>query len=259
MPEIINLADVATHWSRVLQAQETQGDTAVAARNEMLVRYHEAVLRYLRAELRDEHAAGQVFSDFAVRVLQVDPFLKRADPDRGRFRDYLKAVLRRMVLDHYRGQGREQKKRAALGPGSDHEPAVEAPPEPDADAHFAECWRQELINQAWIALEEVERRTGQPYCSALRLKDEQPDLRSAQLAERLSAQLGQPVSAAGVRQTLHRGRELFGDLLVQEVARSLRTSPGEVVDAGRLEQELIEVGLLFSYSKAALARYAGPL
>src|SRR3954468_13759997 len=113
---VLNLADVATHWSRVLQAQGTQGD---AARNELLVRYHEAVLRYLRAELRDEHAAGQVFSDFAVRVLEVDSFLKRADPGRGRFRDYLKAVLRRMVIDHYRGKGRDQKRRAELTPGGD--------------------------------------------------------------------------------------------------------------------------------------------
>jgi RNA polymerase sigma-70 factor (ECF subfamily) len=250
-----NLADLATHWSRVLQAQDPQGDSAASARNELLVRYHEAILRYLRAELRDEHAAGQLFSDFAVRVLEVDSFLKRADPDRGRFRDYLKAVLRRMVIDHYRGKGRDQKKRAELPADGGHDPAVEPSPEPDADAQFTECWRQELINQAWKALEETEKRTGQPYCSALRLKDAHPGLRSAQLAEQLTALLGRPVTAAGLRQTLHRGRDLFGELLVQEVARSLRTTPGEEVTAARLEQELIDLSLLLSYCKAALERY----
>jgi RNA polymerase sigma-70 factor (ECF subfamily) len=250
---VANLADVATHWSRVLQAQQTQGD---AARNDLLVRYHEAVLRYLRAELRDEHAAGQLFSDFAVRVLEADAFLKRADPDRGRFRDYLKAVLRRMVIDHYRARGRDQKRREALLPGGDHEPTADPEPSPEEDARFTECWRQELINQAWKALEQTERQTGQPYCSALRLKEEQPELRSAQLAEQLSARLGRPVSAAGVRQLLHRGRELFGDLLVQEVARSLRGAADGAPGPERLEQELIDLGLLFSYCKAALEKRA---
>ena len=63
MDELVpRLADVATHWSRVLQAQNTQGDAAVAARHELLVRYHEAVLRYLQLELRDEHAAAARFT-----------------------------------------------------------------------------------------------------------------------------------------------------------------------------------------------------
>lgn len=157
---VANLADMPTHWSHIFQAQETRGD---AARNDLLVRYHEAVLRYLRAELRDEHAAGQLFSDFAVRVLETDNFLKRADPDRGRFRDYLKAVLRRMVIDHYRARGRDQKRHAPLAPEGSHEPAAEPDATPEEDVRFTECWRQELINQAWKALEQTERQTGQPY------------------------------------------------------------------------------------------------
>ncbi len=252
------LNEIATHWSNVFQAQESQGDTAAAARNQLLVRYHEAVLRYFRGELRDDHAADKLFSNFAVRVLEVDAFLKRADPNRGRFRDYLKAVLRRMVIDHYREQQREAQRVQELIPGSDNEPAESSsPPADEEEQRFLACWRQELINQAWKALEQVEGRSGQPYGTLLRLQENTPGIRSAQLAEKLAALVGRPFTAAGVRQLVHRGRELFGDLLIQEVARSLKAATDEEVNAERLEQELIELGLLFSYCKAALERFRG--
>ena len=107
--EQADLANMATQWSVILRAAQEQGDAAAAARGALLLRYHEAVLRYLRAQLRDEHAAWQVYSNFAVRILQVDRFLQRADPGRGRFRDYLKTILRHMVSDYYREQHREHK------------------------------------------------------------------------------------------------------------------------------------------------------
>jgi RNA polymerase sigma-70 factor (ECF subfamily) len=223
------------------------------ARQELLLRYHEAVLRYLRAELRDEHAADQVCSDFVLRIMQGDALLTRADPERGRFRDYLKAVLRNMVADYHRQRERENRKREPLTPGDDRELADSGLVELE-DQRFLTCWRQELVNQAWGALGQVEQRTGQPYATLLRLQEEKPGLRSAQLAEQLSAQLGRPFTAAEVRQLVHRGRELFGDLLVGEVARSLRVDPGGPEGADRVEAELIDLGLLFSYCRAALER-----
>jgi RNA polymerase sigma-70 factor (ECF subfamily) len=254
MRETPNLADVVTHWSNVFRAQQAEGDTATAARHDLLVRYHDAVRRYLRAELRDEHAADTVFSNFALRVLEADRFLQKADPARGRFRDYLKTVLRHMVADHHRQRQRDQRKQQPLVPGSEQEPAESEPALPGEDERFLSCWRQELINQTWAALEQAEKRTGQPYAVLLRLQEEQPELRSAQLAERLTARLGRPFSAAGVRQLVHRGRELFGDLLVREVARSLEVDPATPEGSDRVEGELIDLGLLFSYCKAALQR-----
>jgi RNA polymerase sigma-70 factor (ECF subfamily) len=253
----INLADMVTRWSNVFRAWQAEGGAAAAARHELLLRYHEAVLRYLRAELRDEHAAGQVYSDFALRVLEADRLLGHADPGRGRFRDYLKAVLRHMVADHYRRQ-REGRRREPLNPGDDRDPAGPGAPGPGEDERVLSCWRQELVNRAWEALAQAEQGAGQPYAALLRLQEERPGLRSAELAEQLGARLGRPFTAAGVRQLVHRGRELFGDLLVAEVARSLEADAATPEGADRVEGELIELGLLFSYCKAALERRRRP-
>lgn len=252
--EELDLANMATQWSVILRAAQQEGDAAAAARSALLLRYHEAVLRYLRAELRDEHAAGHVYSNFAVRVLEVDRFLQRADPRRGRFRDYLKTVLRHMVSDHHRAQQRENKQLEAL---AWHGGAVEEgePAEAEDDAHFLNCWRQELINWAWQRLEETEKRTSRPYARLLRLQEQQPGLRSGQAAELLSAQLGRPFTAEGIRQLAHRGRELFGEMLVLEAARSLQIDLSDPESADRVEEELIDLGLLLSYCKIALDRY----
>ena len=67
-------------------------------------------------------------------------------------------------------------------------------------------------------------------------------------AAQLSAQSGKPWTAVGVRQLLHRARNLFADVLVEEVARSLESSGQD-----ELEQELVDLDLL-SYCQAALER-----
>jgi len=259
-----NLSGLKTEWQPIGEAGESQGGSkAEAARKQLLVRYQAAVQRYLRKQLRDPNAADEVFSDFGKRVLEGDRFLKQANPERGRFRDYLKVILKRMVIDYYRSKGREEEFRRRLQEeakrgGFEYRATSE---EGDGEAAerdeaFKEDWKQEVINQAWKALERVEKEKGQPYHTLMRLQESESKLRSAQLAERVSAQLGRPFTAANIRQLIHRGRELFGELIVQEVARTLREQPDEKVPAERVEEELIELRLLFSYCKDALERYA---
>ena len=71
------------------------------------------------------------------------------------------------------------------------------------------------------------------------------------MAQQLSERLHRPLTADGVRQTLHRAREKFADLLLEEVSRSLETE-----DHDRLEQELIDLGLL-AYCRSALQKHGG--
>jgi RNA polymerase sigma-70 factor (ECF subfamily) len=239
----------STRWSGVLEAGRSQGDAAAAARHELLIHYHDAVFRYLTARLGDANAAGELFSRFAERVLEIHPFLKRADPEKGRFRDYLRAVLSRMIVDWHRQQAKEPMPLA-----SEVEPA-----QPDdgagPDDEFQKVWAEELMNHAWAALERVERSQGKPYHTLLLYKAQNPQTRSEAMAQLFSARLSKPISADNIRKLLQRGHELLNDLLVEEVARSLRQDPGDRVNAERVEEELIDLQMLDKPRRDAVERY----
>src|SRR5262249_5246214 len=220
-------------------ARDADGDAAVAANRELLLRYYGAVYRYLLGMLRDATAAEELAQDFAVRFLRGD--FHQADPGRGRFRDFLKTAVRRQAIDHWRRQG----KAPPVLPADHLLPLADEPGDAEADRVFLEGWRDELLSRAWEGLAAAEGETGQPFHRVLRWKVEEPRTRSAEIAERLKG-TGKPVSAAAVRQVLHRARERFARLLVEEVARSLATT-----EPAALEQELIELRLL-DYCKSAL-------
>src|SRR5262249_29023743 len=163
-------------------------------------------------------------------------------PARGRFRHSLTGVPRHLAPDHPRAARR----RPQPLPQDFAEPAVED--EPEADAAFRACWRDELLAHAWQALAEVEKETGQPLCTVLRFRAENPDLHSPEMAGRLGELLGRELTPVNVRQLLHRARERFAELLLEEVRATLT----EPTDAD-LHEELVEVGL-FEYCRPALER-----
>jgi hypothetical protein len=114
------------------------------------------------------------------------------------------------------------------------------------DQQFVESWRDELLDRAWKALQKLQNETGQMYYAVLRYRAEHPEQRSAAMSEQLSLQLGKPVNAPWVRQMLHRARDKFADLLLEETLQTLREP---TVD--QLEEELIAVGL-YEYCRPAL-------
>jgi RNA polymerase sigma-70 factor (ECF subfamily) len=235
------LNSISTQWTKLFAAHEDRGDAATAAQKELLLRYYGAVYRYLLGTLRDPAAAEEVTQEFAVRFLRGN--FCRADPRRGRFRDFLKTAVRNLAVDYWR------KKALAPLPLGSAEPVLADPVAgEDLDASFLARWREALLGRAWEELARVQQESGQPYYTVLRLKAANPKVRSVQLAEQLQTQLGKPVSADGLRQLVHRAREKFAELLVREVASSLQSSEPE-----KLEQELIELDLL-SYCRSALRR-----
>lgn len=219
------LSRIATNWAMLAQAHEGSGDEAAAARQRLMERYCGAVYRYLLAAVRDPHAAEDLTQEFALRFVR--GLFRHADPARGRFRDYVKSSLFHLVDDYRRRAGRLPR---PLPP--DHpEPAAETAS--DADLAFTESWRAELLARTWKALE----AEPQPHYIVLRFRVENPDLSSPDMAAQLTERLGRPVSAANVRQLLHRAREKFAELLLAETEHSLGGS-------GRLEDELAELDLL---------------
>ena len=230
------LSEIETMWAKVQEAHGKPGSAAERVRNELLMRYYGAVHDYLLGMLHDATEADELTQEFAVRFLRGD--FCGADPRRGRFRDFLKTAVRHLVIDSWRQKKKEKDKGPKpLGKAAADRAAVAELS--DDDPIFIHAWRQALFAKAWRALARLEEVTGQPYHTLLRAKSEHPELRSAQLARQQSAQLGKEVSEAAARQTLHRARQRFAELLLDEVAGSLPSA-----DPKALEQELIELGLL---------------
>jgi RNA polymerase sigma-70 factor (ECF subfamily) len=233
------LSLIPTQWSLVARANHGTADEASAARQQLLERYTDAVHRYLRNVLRDPHAADEVFQEFALRLVRGK--LRGADPNRGRFRYFVKGTLYHLIADY------RQEKRDWPGPLPMRLAGLIAGPEAlSADPLFEESWCDELLAHAWEALAALEARTGQPLHVVLRFRADHPEMKSPEMAEALGARLGKPLTPAGVRQTLHRAREKFASLLLDEVIDSL-----ENPQAVQIEEELAELGLL-DYCRPAL-------
>ena len=226
-----HLSQIHTLWTTVRRAHG--GSASAAAQLRLLERYGAAIRRYLRGALRDPDAAEEVFQEFVFRFLRGD--FRRADPDRGRFRDFLKTALYRLVVDHQRQNRRWPEPLTADGPEpADPEDAASA-----LDREFLAVWREALLGYAWEALGEHDRRTGQILSLVLRFHIEHPKVRSPEAARQLGARLGKALSPEWVRKWLARARRQFADLFLDEVARSIQDPRPE-----SLEQELVELGLL---------------
>jgi RNA polymerase sigma-70 factor (ECF subfamily) len=239
------LSQINTPWTMVLRAHHGQAESVSEAQQLLLQRYGGAIYKYLLGALRDPDAADELNQDFAVRFLRGD--FHRVDPQRGRFRDFVKTAVLNLIIDYQR----RKKHRLQPMPENAPEPADSNDNMAALDRQFTENWREELLTRCWEGLARIERQTGQPFHTVLRLRAKHPDLRSAEMAEKLGQRLDKPITAAGARQTLHRAREKFADLLIEEVAHSLDQPTRE-----ELEQELVDLGLL-EYCRPALERHAG--
>jgi RNA polymerase sigma-70 factor (ECF subfamily) len=237
------LSRISTCWTLVAKAHRGPQEAIPEAQKQLLERYCGAIYRYLLGALRNADAADEVAQEFAYCFVRGD--FKGADPQRGRFRDFVKTVLFHLIVNYQR----QKRKHARMGPLEYDTPEPEAAHgEFNSDQEFLDRWREELLDRSWEGLAEVEKETGQPYYKVLRFRSEHVDAHSAKMAEQLTVQLGKPITAAGARQLLHRARERFADLLLAEVSRSLQSNEAE-----RIEQELVDLGLL-SYCRPALKR-----
>ncbi len=237
-----HLSEIGTMWTMLFRAHQGSGGDVSAAQQELMQRYSPAIYRYLLGAVRDTDTADELFQEFALRFLRGD--FKRANPERGRFRDFLKTSLYHLIVDHQK----RQKNRPASLPPDGAELAVAMPESSNTDEDFFTAWRADLMARAWQALEMLEQQTGQPHYTVLRCRADHPEMRSAQMTEHLAPRLGRAVSPAWLRKRLHLAREKFTDLLVEEVARTLKEPSAE-----QLEQELVDIGL-FEYCRAALER-----
>jgi RNA polymerase sigma factor (sigma-70 family) len=234
------LSAISTRWDLLIEAHGGRSN----ARALLLRRYCGAVYSYFKKAVRDPDVAGDLSQEFALRFLRGD--FRRADPQRGRFRDLIQKALYHMVIDHHRRARRQPMPLAVDGSA---EPAV-MPQVEELDAEFVRHWRGELLERTWEALAEAQATGDHRYYDVLKWRAENPETPSARLAERLTTDQCRPFTEAGVRQILHRARVKFAELLLEEVARSIGDAAPELI-----QTELIDLGLL-PYCQPALERRA---
>ncbi|HEV3257439.1 MAG TPA: sigma factor [Gemmataceae bacterium] len=136
-----HLSQIGTLWSKVLVAHSDNVKSATLAQALLLQRYSGAAYRYLLGAVRDPDVADDLAQEFALRFVRGD--FRRADPDRGRFRDYLKTALIHLVTDYYRAQQAHPRPLSAAAP----EPAALATDDPESETDFVASWRAELLER----------------------------------------------------------------------------------------------------------------
>lgn len=236
-PDDERISRINTHWSRLFEPRAE------------VCRYFGPAYRYFMGIVRNADVADELTSRFVERFLRGD-FQKHANPEKGRFRAYLKISLRHIAHEYWR----ELRNRDAHCPISGPDGiAVQESESADAalDRSFDAACSSQWLHQAWKQLEAMQDGERVPYFAVLSLKTSNPNLRSQEIAAELAPTIGINLKAEQVRKILERAREKFAELLLEQVIQSL---PGKEHD--RIEAELIDLDLL-KYCKSALLRRQG--
>ncbi len=224
------LTQIPTNWTTITSAH-TPGPDSQKAMNELVGRYHDAVTRYIHLKVRDRHLADEVLQEFWTKLLTGK--LAGADKDKGRFRDYLRTVLHRLIIDHFRSR-----KLQPLPPGDLLDSST-----PDED--FDRVWRDAVLNRVWSRLETYQAATPKNrYATVLQLRRDFPKASIEEIAEQLTRTTGSAMSPEAFRKNLQRARAKFIDLLVLELRETIHPTSNEVVEA-----EIYDLGLGYLYRR----------
>lgn len=238
------ISRIETLWSVVHKAHDDDQSVSSSAQEKLLEIYGGAIKRYLLTALGDESAAHDLYQEFALKLIKGD--FHRTTPEKGKFRFFVKTVVRNLIMSHYRKQSRKSE---TAVPVEDLQVVNESDVTDQADRLFSESWRDDLLFRTWRTLAEHQRQNDKSYYTTLHLRVSHPELNGAEFAAKLSEELGRDVKPATARVQLHRAREKFATLLIDDVANSLENNSRETV-----EQELIELGLI-EYCRPAFDNY----
>jgi RNA polymerase sigma factor (sigma-70 family) len=231
----LRLSRITTIWSQVRDAHGA--DASNAGFQELFERYRGAVYQYLLGATRNPDVADDLFQEFATRLCSGK--FATANPERGKFRNFLRTALINLINDYRRQNARTG------GFTNDEEPPAETTETKDLDRLYVDALRDDLLNVTWNLVRCFEQELGQPYYTVLRSRISQPEMNSEALAAWLNEQSGgqSQYTAASIRKTLQRARSYFADVLIEEVAQRLGTH-----QLDEIERELIDLGL-FAYCK----------
>ncbi|MEM9410630.1 MAG: sigma-70 family RNA polymerase sigma factor [Planctomycetota bacterium] len=230
-----HLSQIVTHWSNIYMVHDQAESQASFQQSiqQFLNRYGRPIRKYLLGATQDKMVAEELAQEFAYRFVRGD--LRHASPHKGRFRDFLKTVLRNIVNDYRRVRVGESATEV-----DDQSTPIHLDPFAASETEFNESWRSEIINATWQRLKELEKSRNNHFFTVLNFRAQNPSLNSQSVADELSKTLPNPVSANWVRQNLKRARSKFWSILLDEISNTL--SPNATYE--EIETELAELKLL---------------
>jgi RNA polymerase sigma-70 factor (ECF subfamily) len=221
-----------TDWTRLLAARGGGGALDDAVRV-----YWSPVYAYLRRSGLGSADAEDLTQEFMTTVVLGRDLIGRADPERARFRTFLKASLRNYLLDYYKSPtARERRTARPLGLSGDDSGHFPEPAATDsAEDAFDRQWAAALIDMAL--------RRGEAYCEQNAMATHWRLFRAVTV-DPLSGTASAPAQAEVARQT---GVELARAVEMIQTARKVfrrmfRTTVAETVaDGASVEDELRRV------------------
>lgn len=203
---------ISTHWTMIEDPMK------------FVLRYAPAIREYIDNLLKGKQDTEDVTQEFLTAVMSRG--FSEQQVTRGRFRDFLRVVIRNAVIDHLRV------KRIPL---ADHQ-TLEETIAGDDEPSWINYWRGCLLDAAWLKLRQHQKSTpGNLYFTVLKTSSENPDKDSTTLAEIVSRLAGKTIKPDAFRQQLHRSRHKFAEILVDEVRDTLRDkTESELADELRI-------------------------
>jgi RNA polymerase sigma factor (sigma-70 family) len=153
---------VTTHWSVVLQAGERGSPDAAVALEKLCRAYWPPLYAFVRREGHGPEAAADLTQEFFSRLLQGDS-LCFADPGKGRFRSFLLALLKRMLVSEWRHERRQKRGGDAVVFSLDAHEAEDGyqiePPDPmTPETVFERRWAETALDRVLDRLETEYRK-----------------------------------------------------------------------------------------------------
>ena len=217
-----------TQWSVVLAAGDSRSTDSRDALSTLCQTYWYPVYAHVRCQGEDPDRAQDLTQGFFTYLLESDS-LRVANPDRGRFRSFLKAALRHYLSHEWRRERTQKRGGGRTAISLDHAEAesrydLETADEETPESVFEERWARTLLSEVLKRLRgETRGATGQHRFRRLEsfLTGHPSRTPYKQVATELE------MSESAVKVALHRMRQRFGLLLREEVARTV-DDPDEV-------------------------------
>jgi RNA polymerase sigma-70 factor (ECF subfamily) len=146
----------STHASVFEEVGRPDGDARRAAMERLLGRYWNPVYAVFRRGWRQSPEDAQdLTQDFLASVVEDPEMVERFEPERGRFRAYLKTCINNFMRDVLKSRGRMKRGGDARTVPLDTGLAVADRHAPAPDEIFDDAWRSEILARA---LDRLERR-----------------------------------------------------------------------------------------------------